>query len=67
MSPATIVEGKEKLKLGVKQIPFGEYDMVYSGTRNSMKSRSVHGVALKTSKNDGGKYFMAMYTGKRVH
>ena len=41
--------------------------MVYTGTRNSMKSRSVPGVSLKPSNNDGGKYFMSLYAGKRVH
>ena len=53
--PATIVEGKEKLNLGVKQIPFGAYNMVYTGTINSIKIRSVPGVSLNSSKNDGVK------------
>ena len=67
MSPATIVEGREKLNLGVKKIRFGAYAMVYTGTRNGMKSRSLPVVALNTSNNDGGKYFMTHYTGKRMH
>ena len=41
--------------------------MVYTGTSNNMKSRSVPGIALKPSNNDGGQYFMSLYTGKRVH
>ena len=53
--------------LGVKRIPFGAYDMVYIGTSNSMKIRSVPDVALKPSKNDSGQYFMSLYTGKRVY
>ena len=40
--------------------------MVFTGTRNSMKSMSVPGVALKPSNNEGGQYFMSLYTGKRV-
>ena len=67
MSPATIVEGKEKLNLGVKRIPFEVYPMVYTGTSYSMKSMSVPGFAVKPSKNGGGKCFMPLYTGKRVH
>ena len=67
LSPTTIVERKEKLNLGVKRIPFREYAMVYTGTKNSMKSRCVPVVALKPSKNDGVQYFMSLYTGKRVH
>ena len=47
LSPATIVEGKEKLNLGVKIIPFGYYAMVSTGTSNSMKSRSVPHIAFK--------------------
>ena len=41
--------------------------MVYISRSNSMKSRSVPGVALKPSNNGGGQYFMSLYTGKRVH
>ena len=41
--------------------------MVYTGTSNVMKSRSVPGVALKPSNNDGGQYFMWLYTRKKVH
>ena len=67
MSPVTIVEGKEKLNLGVTQIRFGAYVMVYTGTVNIINSRSLPGVALKPSKNDGGKYFMTLYTEKRIH
>ena len=67
LSPATIVEGKEKLNMGVKRIPFGAYSMVCTGTSNIMKIRSVPGIALKPSNNDGGQYFMFLYSGKRIH
>ena len=60
LSPATIVEGKEKLNLGVKRIPFGACAMVYTGTSKSMKSRSVPRVSLKPSNNYCGQYFMLL-------
>ena len=41
--------------------------MVYTVKINSMKSRSVPLVTLKTSYNDGGQYFMSLYTGMRIH
>ena len=41
--------------------------MVYTVTSNSMESRSVPGVNLKPLNNDGGQYFMSLYTGMRVH
>ena len=67
LSPATIVEGKEKLNLGVKKIPFGAYAMVYTGTINIMNSRSASGVYLKPSNNDGGQYSISVYTAKRAN
>ena len=51
----------------MKGIPFGEYTMVYTGTSNSIKSRSVPGIALKPSNNECGQYFISLYTGKRAH
>ena len=62
----TIVEGEEKLNLGVKIIPVKSYNMVYTGTTNTMRSRSVPGVSLKPSNNNGGQYFMSLYTGNKV-
>ena len=67
LSTATIVEGKEKLNLGVNRIPFGEYAMVYTGKINNMKGRIVPGISLNPSNNNGGNYFMSLYTGKRIH
>ena len=32
-----------------------------------MRSRSVPGVAFKTSNNYGGQNFMSLYTGKRIN
>ena len=41
--------------------------MVYVGTENNMKQRSVPGIALLPSNNSGGFFFMSLYTGKKLH
>ena len=46
MIPAMIVEGKGKPNFNHKCITFGSYDMVYTGTTNDMKRRSVPAIAL---------------------
>ena len=55
------------IKAFIKRIPFGVYAMVYTSKSNSMKSRSVPGIALKPSNNDGGQCFMSLYTETMVH
>ena len=40
-------EGKGKTYTGQKMIEFGTYTMVYVGTKNIMKIRSVPVIALK--------------------
>ena len=67
ISPATIIEGKPKLDLEKKMINFGSYALVYSGTTNNNKPRSVPAIALRRSNNDGGHYFMSLHSGKRIH
>ena len=67
MSPATIVEGKQKLDLNQKRLPYGTYAQVWIGTKNNMTQRSVPGIALKSSNSKGGVYFMSLYTGKRIN
>ena len=47
MGPAMLVEVKQKLDFGKKRIEFGAYAMVYVGTHNNMKKRSVPEIALK--------------------
>ena len=47
MGPAILVEGKQKLDFVKKRIEFGAYAMVYVGTHNNMKKRSVPEIALK--------------------
>lgn len=44
MSPAAMVDGKNKLDMGMKMLAFGSYAMVYVGTENNMKQRSVPGI-----------------------
>ena len=41
--------------------------MVYTGTTDEMKRRSVPGITLNESNDHGGHYFMSLYTGKRLH
>ena len=67
MSPSMIVEGKANPDLSHKRITFGSYAMVYIGTTNTMKRRSVPAIALNESNDRGGHYFMNLYTGKRLH
>ena len=62
-----IVEGKGKIDIGLKDIEFGTYAMVYVGTINTTKIRSVTEIVLKTSNKTGGFYLMYLYTGKRIH
>ena len=49
MRPSMIVEEKGKIYMGLKMIEFGAYAMVYVGTKNTMKIRSVSEIALKAS------------------
>ena len=67
MSPAMLVEGKQKMDLSKKRIEFGAYAMVHVGTNNNMKRRSVPGIALRASNESGGYFFMSLYTGKQLH
>ena len=67
ISPATIVEGKPKMDLKRKIIPFGAYALVYTETTNDNKPRAVPAIALRMSNTAGGHYFMSLHTGKRIH
>ena len=62
-----LVEGRQKIDLGQKLIEFEAYALVYVGTSNDMKKRSVPSIALKSSNDVGGYYFMSIYTGKKLH
>ena len=67
ISQATLVEGKPKLDLKRKLIPFGAYALVYTRTTNDNQPRAVPAIALRMSNNAGGHYFMSLHTGKRIH
>ena len=62
-----ILEGKGKIYMGLKRIEFGAYEMIYVRAKNNMKIRSVPEIVLKASNENGGLYFMYLYTGKRMH
>jgi hypothetical protein len=49
MSPSMIVLGKGLPDMKHKRISFGSYAMVYIGTTNTMKRRSVPSIALNES------------------
>ena len=67
MSLAIIVEGKVNPDFNHKRIKFGSNSMVYTGTTNYMKRRSISAIALNKSNEHGGHYFMILYTLKRLH
>ena len=61
-----IVEGKGNSDFNHKRITFVSYYIVYTGTKNDMKRRSVSAITLNESNDHGGHYFMSIYTGKRL-
>ena len=67
MSPSTIVLGLPKPNMKYKTIVFGAHAMVYTGTNNKMDARSIPAIALNSSNEHGGHYFMSLYSGKRIH
>ena len=67
LSPVNIVLGRQKPNLNHKYITFGSYALVFVGTKNNMKSRSVPAIALKLSNEWGGYFFLSLITGKRIH
>jgi hypothetical protein len=67
MSPAMIVQGLPKTNMRYKRIVYGSYALVYIGTNNDQRARSVQAVALNPSNEHGGHYFMSLYSRKRLH
>ena len=65
--PSTIVRGTPPIDLSVKSITFGSYAMVFYGSDNTLRQRSVPGIALSPSNERGGHYFMNLLTGWRLH
>ena len=66
ISPTTIIEGKQNPRDDVPRIPFGSYTLVYTGTSNTLDSRSTPGIPLRESNNNGGHYFMSLESGCRI-
>ena len=67
MSPSTIVLGLPKPNMKHKRIVFGLHAMVYAGTNNKMDARSLPAIALNSSNEHGGHYFMSLYSGNHIH
>ena len=67
LSPSFIVEGRRKPDFNHQHISFGAYALVYIGTKNNLKARSVPAIALRPSNDWGGFYFMSLITGKKLH
>ena len=67
LSPENIVLGRTTPDFNHGRIAFGSYALVYVGTKNNMKARSVPAIALRRSNELGGHYFMSLHTGKQLH
>ena len=67
MIPISIVLGKLIPDYKTKRIYFGYFSLVYIGTTNSMKIRSVPVIALRDSNQYGGHYSMSLYIRKNIH
>ena len=63
MISVIILEGKGNPDFNHKCIAFGSYAMVYTGTTNDMKIRSLPSITLNKSDEHRGHYFMSLYTG----
>ena len=46
MSPGTIVDGREKPRLDIKNISFGSFAYVFTDTDNKMDTRGVWAIAI---------------------
>ena len=62
-----LLKGGRNLDFGKNRIEFGAYTMVYVGTHKNMKKRIIPEVVLKVSNEDGGYFFMSLYSVKRLH
>ena len=64
--PAELVDGVDKFDFGKKDIKFGSYAQVYTGTDNTQSERCVEAIALRRSNEQNGHYFMNLRTGERI-
>ena len=58
----TILLVKTDPNFNMKITFFGSYAMVYTGTKNNMSCISIPGVASRESNEDGGHFFIYLYT-----
>jgi len=66
-SPASIVLGNENPDFKHLKLSFGSYVQVYGYTDNTPRQRVEGAIALRTSNNQGGYYFMSLETGNQLH
>ena len=66
VGPANIVESKPNVDCNKAFIPFGSYALVYIGTNNTLEAWSVPVIALNTTNDFGGYYFLSLETGKHI-
>ena len=66
MSPATIIEGSPHPDFSQKQIAFGAYKMVHTGTVKNTKVRDIPAITLKPLNESGGYTFMSLLSGKKI-
>ena len=67
VSPQTCKIQRIPLRIKNKRISFESHAIVFIGSDNMIKRRSVPAVALNPSNDHGGHYFMNLYTGKKLH
>ena len=51
----------------MKIIVFRSYFMVFTGTTSTSKKKSIPSIVLRESNEDGGQFFMLLYTGKEIN
>ena len=51
----------------MKIILFGSCDIVYTGTTYTLKRRSIPSIYFRESNENGGHFFMLLYTSKYIH
>ena len=60
ISPVTIVLCRQNIDLNQKRVTFRSYVMVYIGTKNTMKRKSIPSVVLNESNKWGGYNFLPL-------
>ena len=66
-SPSNILLGLNNPNFNRKRLPFWSYVYIYSGTDNTMESRSTPSIALYEINGHDGYNFMSLESGLKVH